>query len=224
MKKQLLWPSLAFLTLFLCGLSATLVLAGDESSIVGSAVKDLKTAVHSKSISSQELQQSYGLAIIPSYWKAALVGGWQHGVGVLMVKTGNNTWSDPVFISASGGSLGAQVGFVSGDMIMFFKDKRDVDKIMNGKFRLSPSATTAVKPGEKSQPNTNASQVSTYVDTSGGFIGAAAEGVEISVEQKSNATFYGDKKATAKTITAGTVKVPKTAQELQKTAEKLSAS
>jgi lipid-binding SYLF domain-containing protein len=221
MKKLFL---LLVLTIVLAGLTASAAFASNQASTVSSAAKDLKIALHSKSITPQELQQSYGLAIIPSYWKAVLVGGWQHGVGVFMIKQGNNKWSYPVFISVSGGSLGAQVGFVAGDMIMLFKNKQDVDHILNGRFRLEVSATAAAGPGAKSQTSTPPSNVSTYVDTRGGFLGVSAKGVEISAEQDSNTAFYGNKKATAQTITAGQVKAPKPAMDLQKIADQLTAS
>ncbi|MGC8494174.1 MAG: lipid-binding SYLF domain-containing protein, partial [Syntrophobacteraceae bacterium] len=170
MKKQLLRSFMAFSVLWFVGAGATSALASNQSSTVSSAARDLKIAMHTKSIQPQQLQQAYGLAIIPSYWKAALVGGWQHGVGVLMVKTGNNKWSNPTFISVSGGSLGAQVGFMAGDMIMLFKNKQQVDQIMNGRFRLGVSAAAAAGPGEKSQTSTSSADVSTYVDTRGGVV------------------------------------------------------
>ncbi|MDR3555503.1 MAG: YSC84-related protein [Syntrophobacteraceae bacterium] len=66
--------------------------------------------------------------------------------------------------------------------------------------------------------------VSTHVDTRGGFIGASAEGLAISVEQDSNNAFYGNKIATANTIVANQVKAPKPAKDLPSTADKLTAS
>jgi lipid-binding SYLF domain-containing protein len=221
MKRKLLWPAAAVLTIFLTALSAGPAFADNGTSTVSSAQKDLRIAVNSKSIKPQELQQAQGLAIIPSYWKAALVGGWQHGVGVLMVKKAGK-WSNPVFISASGGSLGAQVGFVTGDMIMLFKNKQDVDKIINGTFRLGVSATAAAGAGEKAAANTSPSNVSTYVDIRGGFIGAAAKGVEISADPNSKRKFYGSQLAAANTLIAGQITVPKPAKDLQQTADQLS--
>ena len=225
MKKFFFGSVSAVLTIFLAVPWVSSAFASNESSIVSGAARDLKIAVHSKSITPQELRHADGIVIIPSYWKAALVGGRRHGVGVLMIKTtAKHKWSNPTFISASGGSLGAQVGFVAGDMIMLFKNEQDVDKIMNGGFRLGGSATAAAGPGAKSQTNTSPSNVSTYVDTLGGFIGVSARGVEISVEQDSNTIFYANEEATAKTITKGQVKVPKPAEDLRTTTDNLTTA
>ncbi|MDR3568649.1 MAG: lipid-binding SYLF domain-containing protein [Syntrophobacteraceae bacterium] len=224
MKRFFLCSALPVLTIFLAVPWVGSAFTSNESSTVSSATRDLKIAVHSKSITPQELQQAHGIAIIPFYWKAALVGDRRHGVGVLMVKTTNHRWSNPTFISASGGSLGAHVGFVAGDMIMLFKNEQDVDKILNGRFRLGVSATAAAGHGAKSQTNASPSNVSTYVDTPGGFIGVSARGVEISAEQNSNTIFYGNEDATAKTIAKGQVMAPQPAKDLRTTADNLTTA
>src|SRR3984885_1369970 len=56
------------------------------------------------------LSRAYGIAVIPDVTKVAFVFGGRHGNGVLVVRDKLNTpWSNPVFISLTGGSWGLQV-------------------------------------------------------------------------------------------------------------------
>src|ERR1035438_4591196 len=64
------------------------------------------------------LSRAYGIAVIPDVTKVAFVFGGRHGNGVLLVWDKLNTpWSNPVFISLTGGSWGLQAGAQSSDII-----------------------------------------------------------------------------------------------------------
>ncbi len=225
MKKLFLWPVFGLLAIALIGASATISFASDESTRVDKAGRTLQSAVSSKEIPPSVLKDAYGVAIIPEYWKAALLGGWEHGNGVLMVQQGPDKWSDPSFISVSGGSLGAQVGFESSDMILVFRNKDAVNKLLAGRFELGADATVAAGPaGAKAQGTTIHEDVLAYVRTQGGFIGASVSGTVISVDEDGNSAFYGMKNVTPQMIFAGQVKAPKAAQDLRATLEKLTAT
>lgn len=222
MKKFLYWSLTGLLSIFMVGSAVTAALASNESTTLSSSTRTLQTAVSSKTITQDQLKKAAGIAIIPGYWKAALVGGWQHGVGVMLEKEPDGSWSNPVFISVSGGSVGPQVGFKSGDMIMVFNTKKAVDQVLNGRFNLGVSSSASAGPGATAQTGTVPADVDTYIDTHGGFIGVSAKGAEISVEQDANSKAYG-KKESAQTILAGQVNAPAAAKDLQKTADKLTA-
>lgn len=225
MKRLFLWPVFGLLAIALIGTSATVSFASDEATRVDKAARTLQSAVSSKEIPPSVLKDAYGVAIIPEYWKAALLGGWEHGNGVLMVKQGPDKWSDPSFISVSGGSLGAQVGFESSDMILVFRNKDSVNRLLAGRFELGADATVAAGPaGAKALGTTIHEDVLAYVRTQGGFIGASVSGSVISVDEDGNSAFYGMKNVTPQMIFAGQVKTPKAAQDLRATLERLTAT
>ena len=51
------------------------------------------------------LRNAEGIAIIPNVIKVGLVIGGRYGKGVLVVRRRDGTWSDPVFVSITGGSV-----------------------------------------------------------------------------------------------------------------------
>src|ERR1700749_5266683 len=57
------------------------------------------------------LAHAYRIAVIPDVTKVAFIFGGRHGNGVLAVRDKlTSPWSNPVFISLTGGSWGFQAG------------------------------------------------------------------------------------------------------------------
>lgn len=77
-----------------------------------------------ESIPSELLKITEGVIIIPKMINAGLVVGGKRGKGIAMVKNANGTWSDPVFITLTGGSLGFQAGVQAVDLVLVFKHKK----------------------------------------------------------------------------------------------------
>ncbi len=61
-----------------------------------------------ESIPSELLAVTQGIIIVPKLINAGLVVGGKRGKGIAMVKKANGTWSNPVFVTITGGSVGAQ--------------------------------------------------------------------------------------------------------------------
>src|SRR5262249_46271215 len=55
------------------------------------------------------LQDAQGVAIIPHVVKAGFVFGGRYGRGVILVRNPDGCWSNPLFLSLTGGSVGWQV-------------------------------------------------------------------------------------------------------------------
>jgi lipid-binding SYLF domain-containing protein len=166
------------------------------------------------------LHKSQAIAIIPKYIKAAYVVGGEHGKGLLLVRRQDSTWSDPVFISMTGGSIGFQIGFQKADIVLVFKDRRSVDTIAQGKFTLGADASIAVGPvGRKAEASTDIkfeAEVYSYSKAKGLFAGVSITGASLSIDKEADERFYGDAGLTAYQILyeAG-FKVPVAAQELK---------
>ncbi|WP_353110299.1 lipid-binding SYLF domain-containing protein [Salinisphaera dokdonensis] len=140
------------------------------------------------------LGKAYGIAVIPSVFKAGFVVGGRHGKGVLTVRTKDGSWSNPTFISLTGGSIGWQIGASSSDIILVFKTQRSIDKIASGQINLGADAAVAAGPvGRSAGASTNLgfdAEVYSYSRARGLFAGVSLEGGKISIDREANWLFY----------------------------------
>ncbi|HUO83216.1 MAG TPA: lipid-binding SYLF domain-containing protein [Gammaproteobacteria bacterium] len=152
------------------------------------------------------LNSAYGIAVIPNVIKIGLGIGGRHGKGVLVVRDGNDGWSDPVFVSLTGGSFGWQIGAQSTDIILVFKTRRSVEGLTGGKLTLGADAAVAAGPvGRHAEAATDIqlkSEVYSYSRNRGLFAGVALEGTAITIDDDANAAFYGRPGITAAEIWA----------------------
>ncbi len=158
------------------------------------------------------IANAYAVAVIPDVIKAGFVIGGRHGLGLISVKTDNGTWSNPSFISMSGGSIGFQVGVSSTDVILVFRTQRGVDSIVHGKFTLGADASAAAGPvGRSAQASTDAqlkAEIYSYSRARGLFAGAALDGSVISIDNDANAAVYGEGITPRRIFAGGVSNVP----------------
>jgi lipid-binding SYLF domain-containing protein len=140
------------------------------------------------------LQDARGLAIIPNMLKAGFIVGGRYGSGVLVVRFDDKTWSNPVFVTVSGGSLGWQIGAQATDVILVFKSVRSLDTITSGKFTLGADASVAAGPvGRHAEASTDIelkAEILSYSRSRGLFAGLAIEGASLQIDYKATSAFY----------------------------------
>ncbi|RJS91873.1 hypothetical protein D3260_14045 [Salinisphaera sp. Q1T1-3] len=150
------------------------------------------------------LRQAYGIAVIPSVFKISFLGGVQRGKGVLSVRTRDGNWSDPTFITLTGGSIGFQAGVSSTDIILVFKTKRSIDRIANGQISLGGDASVAAGPvGRSVGASTNMdfnAEVYSYSRSRGLFGGVSLGGARIGIDKDENWLFYNKPGIDARTL------------------------
>ncbi|MFW6139582.1 MAG: lipid-binding SYLF domain-containing protein, partial [Spirochaetota bacterium] len=83
----------------------------EEAAEVLSEIMDIPE----KSIPPALFKNIYGIAVIPGVIKAGFVIGGRFGQGILVVRTPEGRWSNPVFINITGASVGFQAGVQSTD-------------------------------------------------------------------------------------------------------------
>ena len=122
--------------------------AEEENSRANNAVRVLKEIMMApdKRLPSDLLHNAYAVAVIPDVIKAGFVIGGRHGEGLIAIKAADGTWSNPSFVSMSGGSIGFQAGVSSTDVVLVFRTQRGVDSIVHGKFTLGADASVAAGP------------------------------------------------------------------------------
>jgi lipid-binding SYLF domain-containing protein len=170
----------------------------DETQRAENAVRVLKEVMMApdKRIPTDLLGNAHAIAVIPDVIKAGFVIGGRHGLGLISVKTSDGTWSNPSFISMTGGSVGFQAGVSSTDVVLVFRTQRGVDSIVHGKFTLGADASAAAGPvGRSAQASTDAqlkAEIYSYSRSRGLFAGAALDGSVISIDNDANQAVYGD--------------------------------
>jgi lipid-binding SYLF domain-containing protein len=187
------------------------------------------TAIPEKTIPEFLLQDAAGIAIIPGVVKVGFILGGQFGKGVLMLKSQNGDWSNPIFITLSGGSIGWQLGAQSADFILVFKTKRSVDGALSGKFTLGVDVAAAAGPlGRRASASTDMelkAEIYSYSRSRGFFAGLSLDGAVLKIDDQANAAFYGMNYISPRDIQTRTdLKVPAEAAELRQSVKKYTQS
>lgn len=148
-----------------------------------------------KAIPQDLLRDAKAIAVIPDMLKVGFVFGGRRGEGLISVKSPNGTWSNPSFITMTGGSVGFQVGVSSTDVVLIFRTQRGVDSIVRGKFTLGADASAAAGPvGRTASAATDEqlkAEIYSYSRTRGLFAGVALDGSALRIDYDANAAVYG---------------------------------
>ncbi len=152
------------------------------------------------------LARAHAVAVIPAVVKVGFGIGARRGKGIIVVRQPDNSWSNPAFITLTGGSIGWQIGAQSTDIILVFKSRKGVEGIENGKLTLGANASIAAGPvGRQTEIATDITfkaEVYSYSRNRGLFAGIALEGSGLTMDRKSNAAYYGSSSITPEQIFA----------------------
>lgn len=163
------------------------------------------------------LEGAYGVAVLPGVIKFGFIAGGRYGKGVLVVRK-NGGWSDPAFVTITGGSVGYQIGAESTDVILVFKTKKGIEGITKGKFTLGADAAVAAGPvGRQAEAATDIqlkAEVYSYSRSRGLFAGVALVGSALEIDNKANTSFYG-RALTPDEIFSGSVQAPPSAERFK---------
>lgn len=167
-------------------------------------VIDQLLRIPEQSIPPSLLSRAYAIAVIPNVVKIGFGLGARRGKGVLVIRREDNSWSNPAFITITGGSIGFQIGAQSTDIILVFKTRHGVEGITNGKLTLGADASIAAGPvGRHTSAATDLTfkaEVYSYSRSRGLFAGIALEGAGVTMDRKANAAFYGSSSITPEQI------------------------
>lgn len=197
---------LAALSVFMLVVAADSDAATREEKRVADAsdVLDQLLRIPEKSIPPTLLARAYAVAVIPNVVKAAFGLGARRGKGILVVRQDDDSWSNPAFVTLTGGSLGWQIGAQSTDIVLVFKTRKGIDGIASGKLTLGADASVAAGPvGRHTGIATDLmfeAEVVSYSRSRGLFVGVALEGAGVTMDRKANAAFYSSANMTPEKI------------------------
>ena len=161
-----------------------------------------------------------GIAILPGVQRVGFVVGGQRGKGVLVARGSDGSWSRPLFVTLTGGSVGWQVGIQSADIVLFFRTRESVDRILRGKYTLGVDASIAAgslgrEAGAVTDQDMQA-EIYSYSRTRGIFAGLALSGAALDVDWDANALYYGKDIAKPQDVLVGTgLQDPQSAAQLR---------
>ena len=171
-----------------------------ETEKIHDAVNVLKDFSTMKESIPHDLISEYkGIVIIPNMINAGIGIGAKRGRGIALVKNDDGTWSDPVFITLTGGSVGPQIGVQSVDLVLVFRHKGVLTKVKDGDFTIGGDISAAAGPvGRSTSANTDyelKAEVYSYSRSRGLFAGISINGSNLAIDKAANHAYYGDNKS-----------------------------
>jgi lipid-binding SYLF domain-containing protein len=161
-------------------------------------VLDDLRALPLKGIPPALLADAKAVAVFPSVVKAGFVVGGRYGRGVVLCRADDGRWGDPVFVRLTGAGVGAQAGIESTDLVLVFKSRAGLDRVLagKGKLALGGEASIAAGPvGREAAAATDArlrAEIYSYSRTRGLFAGLTLGGAVIASDLDANRAFGRD--------------------------------
>lgn len=142
------------------------------------------------------LHDAAGVAIFPHAFKAALLVDERFGHGVVLVHEPDGRWSNPLFVTLTGGGIGGQAGIESTDLVLIFKTRKSLDRALQGKLTLGEEVTIAAGPiGRDAELAADGrllrADIFSYSRSRGLFAGVSLERAKVHMDARSNKAFYG---------------------------------
>jgi len=171
--------------------------ASQELKTVESAAEVVRafSAIPLKGIPRGLLHNAAGVAVIPHVLKAGLVIGGRFGRGVVLVRESDGCWSNPLFVTLSGKSIGGQVGIEKTELVLVFKTRKSLDRALHGKLTLGADVAIAAGPlGRDAEADSSRflrMEIFSYSRSHGLFAGVSLEGARLQGDALANEAFYG---------------------------------
>ena len=187
---------LAGLAISLCVAPASALPPSNEKTLEHAGeVLDELNKIPFKGIPAALLADAQGVAIIPRVIKAGFVVGGRGGHGIVIAKDKDGNWGDPVFVDLGGASVGFQAGVESTDVVLVFRNRKSLDRVLDGKGKLTLGADASVAAGPVGRMAAAATdakleaEIVSYSRSRGLFAGVSLDGAAIHANANSNAMF-----------------------------------
>jgi lipid-binding SYLF domain-containing protein len=178
-----------------------------------------------KAIPSAVLEQAAGIAVFPGLLKGGLGIGAQRGHGILSVRDKKNGgWSNPAFLTITGGSFGAQIGLQAIDLVLVINNQRGLEQLISNQFKIGADAGVAAGPvGRDASASTDIqmrAKILSYSRSRGLFAGVTLNGSTIKQDRDANERVYGTAYRTGQIVYDGLGTAPALAADWKATIAK----
>lgn len=151
-------------------------------------------ALSNNAIPQAILADAQAVVIVPRVIKGSFIVGARRGEGVVLFRDGQGQWQAPAFLTLTGGNIGWQIGVQATDLVLVFKTRTSVDKMLAGEFTIGADAAAAAGPvGRDAAVATNAelrAEVYSYSRSRGLFAGVSLDGSVLKLDQGMTNAFY----------------------------------
>ncbi len=163
------------------------------------------------------LREASAVIIAHDVVKGGLVVAARSGHGVLLVRDMESGWSNPVFVTISGGSVGLQVGVQRTDVLLVIRSHHNLKRIIrgSGKLTLGVDASVAAGPVGRQVATNNYAEILSYSHTRGIFVGAAFDGDALRIDQAANERVYNMRGISVADIVSNKTGAPEAALTLR---------
>lgn len=141
------------------------------------------------------LAKAEGVVIIPDSVKAGFVVAGRGGHGIALIRDEKGNWGDPIFVNMGGVSFGPQLGLQATDLVLVFKNKKSLERILDGKGKLTLGVDAGVAAGpvgrraEASTDGQMKAEVLSYSKSRGLFAGVSLDGGVLTHAEEANREF-----------------------------------
>jgi len=171
------------------------------------AIKEI-AALSKRKIPPVLFNEASAVVIVPKASKKAfMISGGNTG-GVLLMHDKSGLWSNPVFITLSGGTLGWQIVGDPLDIVLLFRNNKQIDALLKGKITLDTKIK--IVPGRVAATMKGASkeeleaEITSYIRSHGVFVeDGVVAGTSLQLDSAANDAFYGTAKIDAAEILSG---------------------
>jgi lipid-binding SYLF domain-containing protein len=172
------------------------------------------------------LSRAKCVVVVPGMKKGAIVVGGEYGRGYAVCRH-EVTWGGPAAIKLSGGSVGAQIGVESTDVVMLVMNEKGMERLEKDKLTLGADASVAAGPvGRTAAADTDISmraEILSYSRSHGVFAGLALDGAVLGRDDAEDRKLYG-RAVTNGEIIRGEVPAPASASVLTSTLDQVARS
>jgi lipid-binding SYLF domain-containing protein len=215
------WSSLAVVASLVAG-SAALYAQAEQAERVRNATIVLEEIMGAadQAVPANVLEKAEAIAVFPGTIKGGFVLAAHRGKGIISARNpANGEWSPPAFLTVTGGSVGAQIGAQSIDVILVVKNRRGLENLLQNQFKVGADGSVAAGPvGRSAEASTDIqmrAEILSYSRARGLFAGVSLNGAAIRQDRDANENFYGDPFRTRSIVLDGKVKPSKHAEDVE---------
>ena len=181
----------------------------------GAVIEEIMAA-RDKAIPTSVLSKAEAIVVFPSTIKGAFIVGAQRGKGIMSVRDRTRgAWSNPAFLTITGGSVGLQIGGQASDIILVVNNRRGLENLLKNQFEIGGEASAAAGPvGRDTSASTDIqmrAEMLSYSRSRGLFAGVSLKGASIRQDQDSNEKFYGSRFRTGDVVLEAKATMPQSA-------------
>lgn len=143
----------------------------------------------------RKLERSRAVMIVPEFRRGGIGIGGEGGIGVLLKRNAaTGKWSYPAFFSIGGVSVGPQIGFESGEMLIVINDPITLRSIMTGSFTINADASVIAGGADARGMTSTTAEGRTgplvLLRSRGAYAGATLGAIRLSPKEGWNAAYY----------------------------------